>query len=572
MKANNNAPTKEGSDQRTTQKSSIHNDNDNDEEEEGCGLYPSTRLVELERPMATRGEGIDEAAQQPQLQLPNSCTDKTEDMNQRRHHQDKEKEGKEEAQATSVQAEEKEEEMSDHGREKEGEEVRLSSTEQIKQQQKRLLDDLDQQDRQTERRASFLETWGCIEPGGKDLTMIVTPEPQLAARTTTTTTESDNNDQTQQQERSASNCSNHVGGSIATTSLLDHFSVMEDFAKAPRPAPAKYAGKEGAAAAPPPPSDNHVSSSGQGGVQGLPPPPAASAAPSPDSPAENAATAVIEQQDVEVAQFLLSVLPDPIPEPLPQRASLPGAFPVNRPLSFGMTTSQRNAPGVLTVQETESGEQEEEQIIDMTSEDIPIAAELRSSHMEDEIRDRIINEAVQATSVVPVIEASEYTWTSRRHDDAVISMEENRSSASSTMLSSASQLARRYQNFLLLMGGILILAIILMISLVVVWERNSTTTIPMIGNSSNISSMAPSVLLEDLSRPTIDLVRERGFVRCGVDAHIFGVSRIDPETGRMEGLNVEYVRLKNHCACAALPVLLVPTGLWCLIMCLTLVI
>ena len=59
-------------------------------------------------------------------------------------------------------------------------------------------------------------------------------------------------------------------------------------------------------------------------------------------------------------------------------------------------------------------------------------------------------------------------------------------------------------------------------------------------NNSPITSI-PIVLEED-TRPTMDIVRERGFVRCGVYDGALGFSSPNPETGGLEGINIDQVR------------------------------
>jgi ABC-type amino acid transport substrate-binding protein len=62
-------------------------------------------------------------------------------------------------------------------------------------------------------------------------------------------------------------------------------------------------------------------------------------------------------------------------------------------------------------------------------------------------------------------------------------------------------------------------------------------------NDSHPGPSAPTVApIQEHTRPTLDIVRERGFVRCGINLHSPGFCNRNAETGKLEGINVDQVR------------------------------
>ena len=67
------------------------------------------------------------------------------------------------------------------------------------------------------------------------------------------------------------------------------------------------------------------------------------------------------------------------------------------------------------------------------------------------------------------------------------------------------------------------------------------------GVPSITATLAPK---DSLNRPTLELVKERGVVRCGATDSVPGFSHLNPETGVVEGMNVDQV---SPCSIVAMP-------------------
>lgn len=197
--------------------------------------------------------------------------------------------------------------------------------------------------------------------------------------------------------------------------------------------------------------------------------------------------------------------------PPPHRAQQEGAE-ITRPASA-------NVPSTLTIAtESESSSQEPA---------LATAFKVEEGQVEEEIRDRILREAVQANIV-------------KQEDDA------GATAGSST---------KRWK-------AIAAILVLLVVIVVLVPAATGRFNSPSRGESRGFKSKAddeedfqsinPTISTPGMS--TIEYIRERGFVLCGASETIPGFSLRNPDTGVVEGFNIDHVSLlgKTHCCCLVL--------------------
>lgn len=180
------------------------------------------------------------------------------------------------------------------------------------------------------------------------------------------------------------------------------------------------------------------------------------------------------------------------------------AAPQELPRSIAAAAEIRSNPGTLTSVDSLSHALGSHEFFTTAT-----AFQVDESQAEDEMRRRILSEAVEANVVV-----------SRDEDD----------------------LPARNK------GTWKILSLILVLILVVVGV-GIILTVVLLGkdndNSRDQQAAAGGSFRQEedfLTVPTMELVRKRGFLRCGDSGIVPGFSYPNAETGVMEGLNVDYVR------------------------------
>ena len=138
------------------------------------------------------------------------------------------------------------------------------------------------------------------------------------------------------------------------------------------------------------------------------------------------------------------------------------------------------------------------------------AFQVDESQAEDEMRRRILSEAVEANVVVPPDEDDIPTRDKRPWKILFI--------------------------FLALLLVVIGVAIILAVVLLDKGDDNTSGQQPMLSGESFHQEQ------DFLTVPTMELVRKRGILRCGVTGTVPGFCYPNEETGVIEGLNVDYVR------------------------------
>lgn len=129
------------------------------------------------------------------------------------------------------------------------------------------------------------------------------------------------------------------------------------------------------------------------------------------------------------------------------------------------------------------------------------AAEL--AEMEAEIRDRIHHEAVEA-KVVPETQSAD--------------------------------VSNRNQKYALALCFASVLVVVAVLLGVLLGRSDD--------NEASTNTLMPATVVEEDNRPTLEIIRERGHVLCGVYDEALGFSFPDPETGERDGMNIEQVRRK----------------------------
>jgi len=157
--------------------------------------------------------------------------------------------------------------------------------------------------------------------------------------------------------------------------------------------------------------------------------------------------------------------------------------------------------------------------------------------LEKQIRDRILQEAVEADAVVVTLDdpGSSSTPADTHHSDGCWGI-------------------AKKKGLLLLLSFAVLASLVMIVAIVVASgmsfdneERENASGSDRISASDTRPDSAAgdynkskSNLVDD--RSTIDIVRERGFVRCGTYFKAPGFGDTNAETGQLEGINIDQVR------------------------------
>ncbi|CAB9516483.1 Putative amino-acid ABC transporter-binding protein YhdW [Seminavis robusta] len=239
----------------------------------------------------------------------------------------------------------------------------------------------------------------------------------------------------------------------------------------------------------------------------------------------------------------------------PRVTSHPGAYAL-APSGGGISSSI--APNNLQASTNTSNPlgRGDEQLL--TIEAVPVVDEHRTEQeIENEVRQRIFNEAVQADAVIPVPMAPEDLETGTPADHS----QDNRSKQQQDSTTRANRALWIGVAILLLIA---VLAVALALGLSnrdsgnqtesqqqqqqrpTLVEGNSPSTLASANSANDTNTSSTSTVVvetqPDLSKPTLQRVKERGYVKCGIYVDQPGFGLLDPATGNYSGFNFQLCR------------------------------